>query len=98
MDARGDPVAQDALCRDLQVQIRRCEHEVVDLEFLPRIDPRGAGFDGELPDCSDGDVGSPAVRDQVDLLHLGVARDQTQERSEVIDGELARLPIVGVAE
>jgi hypothetical protein len=58
MNAQRELVAQDALRRDLQVQIGRCEHEIVDLESLLRIDPRGAGLDAELPD---GGVGEAVV-------------------------------------
>ena len=54
MDTQRDFVAHDALRRDLQVQIRCCKHEIVDLVFFPRIDTRGTGRDSEFADRGDG--------------------------------------------
>lgn len=98
MGAIRELFARDPLLRHLHVQIRCGKDKVMDLEFFPRIYPRGTRCNGELAHCGDGNIGSAIVRDQVDLFYLRHTWNEGQGLSQVIDRETAGLPIVRVAE
>ena len=70
----------------------------MDFEPFPRIDARGTGLERQLANRIERDIGSPTVSDQVDLFYLGETRNQLQDLPQVVHGEFARLPIIGVAE
>ena len=91
-------VSRDPLLGNAHVDIRCGKDKIMNLEFSPRVETRGACLEGQFPQGGNGDVCSAAMGDHVDPLHFRKAGDETQHLTQMIDSKLARFTIVGIAE
>ena len=89
-------LADDPLQRDVHVEIRRCQHDVPDLQRLPRRVGRPAR-DVQLAKGRHHDVGPAGMGDDVDPLEPRAAGQGPEELLEVPDRKLSRLAVIRVA-